>query len=175
MKNRNVERIKETVTVRQVMEYYGIQFNRRGFAICPFHTEKTASLSIKNDHYKCFGCGAYGGSIDFVMNYFGLSFPQAVVKIMHDFGIPLEGQRVTLKSRMLAADNHKIEEAEKRFRKEIKDNYNWLCDVHIALMKRYVRTGDEHIAQLIERLDDILDDFSGEEARNWEMRLFHQR
>lgn len=59
MTNNLAREISGRLKLREVMEFYGIQFNGRGFAKCPFHTEKTASLSIKNEHYKCFGCGAY--------------------------------------------------------------------------------------------------------------------
>ena len=67
MSNELAKQITGALKLRDVMEFYGVQFNSRGFAKCPFHSEKTASLSIKNEHYKCFGCGAYGGIIDFVM------------------------------------------------------------------------------------------------------------
>ena len=61
--NEMARKITESLRLRDVMEFYGVQFNSRGFARCPFHAEKTASLSIKNEHYKCFGCGAYGSVI----------------------------------------------------------------------------------------------------------------
>lgn len=173
MKNDNIRRITDAVSTRQVMEHYGVVFNHRGYAKCPFHTEKTASLAIKNNHYKCFGCGAYGGSIDFVMKYFNLTLPQAIVKIGHDFGIQLNRSRPTYRERAQEADNRRIEDAYQEFKQDIEDNYDWLCGVHRALHKRYARTGDQYIGEILERLGDVLDDFSGEEARNWEMRLFH--
>lgn len=172
MRNRNVEIITSSLNIRDVMEHYGVVFNNRGFAICPFHSEKTASLSTKNNHYKCFGCGAYGGIIDFVMNYFHLNFPQAVTRIGVDFGLHLEGRRVSYRERAQAAENRRIDEAEKKFRQDIRNNYLWLCDVHSALYGAYLRTGSERIKSYVDELADILDDFSGEEARNWEMRLF---
>lgn len=46
--------------------------------ICQFHFEKTPSLFIyKNNSYHCFGCGAHGNAIDFVMNKFSYTFKQA--------------------------------------------------------------------------------------------------
>lgn len=49
-------------------------------ACCPFHKEKTPSFTINNDKqfYHCFGCGAHGGAIDFVMQHDNLSFIEAV-------------------------------------------------------------------------------------------------
>jgi hypothetical protein len=53
-----------------------------GKACCPFHKEKTPSFKVfKDNHYHCFGCGAHGGPIDFVMQYYNLPFKQAVQKL----------------------------------------------------------------------------------------------
>lgn len=50
------------------------------FGICPFHNEKTASFSVAPDKqiFYCFGCGAGGGPIRFIMNIEGLEFQDAV-------------------------------------------------------------------------------------------------
>lgn len=50
------------------------------FARCPFHQEKSASFSVSQtkQFYYCFGCGAHGNAIDFLMNHDHLSFPEAV-------------------------------------------------------------------------------------------------
>lgn len=50
------------------------------FACCPFHAEKSASFSVSQNKqfYYCFGCGAHGNAIDFLMQYDKLSFPEAV-------------------------------------------------------------------------------------------------
>lgn len=49
-------------------------------ACCPFHKENTPSFTINNDKqfYHCFGCGAHGGAIDFVMQHDNLSFIEAI-------------------------------------------------------------------------------------------------
>ena len=49
-------------------------------ACCPFHNEKTPSFSVNPDKqfYYCFGCGAGGNSIGFIMDYENLDFPAAV-------------------------------------------------------------------------------------------------
>lgn len=111
------ERILAYLKTKSVMEYYGIVFNGMGFARCPFHNEKTASMSIKNNHYKCFGCGEYGGVIDFVVKYFGLSFKDALSKIDSDFGLGVIGKPVTL------AENHKIKQLKIK-QEELKRKHN---------------------------------------------------
>ncbi len=49
-------------------------------ACCPFHEEKTPSFTVSQDKqfYHCFGCGAHGSAIGFLMEYERLSFPEAV-------------------------------------------------------------------------------------------------
>lgn len=56
---------------------------KRGFAKCPFHTEKTASFYInkKKNYGKCFGCGWVGDTIQFVMQTENIDFIKAVKKL----------------------------------------------------------------------------------------------
>ena len=53
-------------------------------AICPFHQEKSASFTVsaEKEMYYCFGCGAGGDAVGFVMEHQGLSFPDAVKSIL---------------------------------------------------------------------------------------------
>jgi DNA primase len=57
--------------------------------LCPFHKEKTPSFTLNEEKgfYHCFGCGAHGSAIDFVMNMDGLSFPEAVERLAQDAGL----------------------------------------------------------------------------------------
>ena len=59
------------------------------FACCPFHTEKSASFSVSQpkQFYYCFGCGAHGNAIDFLMQYDRLEFPEAVEHLAKHAGI----------------------------------------------------------------------------------------
>jgi len=60
--------------------------------LCPFHTEKTPSFNVHPDRgfYHCFGCGEGGNAISFVMNYHGLSFPDAVRMLADRCGVEIE-------------------------------------------------------------------------------------
>ena len=51
---------------------------RRGYARCPFHNEKTPSLSIKGNLWHCFGCNDGGDSISFIMKSKNLNFKEAI-------------------------------------------------------------------------------------------------
>ena len=59
------------------------------FGCCPFHDEKTASFSLseKKQIYYCFGCGATGSAVNFLMQYERLSFPEAIEEIASMQGI----------------------------------------------------------------------------------------
>ena len=61
---------------------------RQWKACCPFHGEKTPSFYIYDDHYHCFGCGAHGDAITFVMQSEGASFMDAVERLARDAGLP---------------------------------------------------------------------------------------
>ncbi len=165
--NDTARQICDALRLRDVMEYYGVQFNSRGFAKCPFHKEKTASLSIKNEHYKCFGCGAYGSVIDFVMEYHGLVFRSALVKLNSDFNLGIIGRRPTYRERLQEVENRRIAKAERKWREDIHCEYLSVCEVRSVLYGRFLK-GEEWLGGIIERLDILLDDFTGEEARAWE-------
>ncbi len=57
--------------------------------LCPFHNEKTPSFTVNEDKgfYHCFGCGAHGDAISFVMETEGLSFPDAVERLAAEAGL----------------------------------------------------------------------------------------
>lgn len=59
------------------------------FACCPFHGEKTASFSVSQNKqfYYCFGCGAHGNAIDFLIQFDRLNFPEAVEALARHAGI----------------------------------------------------------------------------------------
>lgn len=163
--------ISGAVKLRDVMEFYGIPFNARGFAICPFHAEKTASLSIKNGHYKCFGCGAYGDVIDFVMEYHGLKFTQALVKLDNDFHLGLAGRKPTYRERAQETENRRLGDAEAHFKAELWQMHETLTDVRRCLYARLMDSGEEWVKDMVEKLDMILDNPDIEEVMAWEMMI----
>jgi DNA primase len=58
-------------------------------ACCPFHNEKTPSFTVSpsKQFYHCFGCGAHGTAIGFLMEYGGKAFPDAVEELARDAGL----------------------------------------------------------------------------------------
>ena len=64
-------------------------------ACCPFHHEKSPSFTVSADKqfYHCFGCGAHGTAVGFLMEYLGLDFPEAIETLAERLGleVPREG------------------------------------------------------------------------------------
>ena len=58
-------------------------------ACCPFHNEKSPSFSVspEKQFYHCFGCGAHGNAIGFLMEYDGLNFPDAIDDLAGQLGL----------------------------------------------------------------------------------------
>jgi DNA primase len=54
---------------------------------CPFHGEKSPSFYVYDDHYHCFGCGAHGDAITFVMQSQGLAFMEAISQLAAEAGL----------------------------------------------------------------------------------------
>ncbi len=63
-------------------------------ACCPFHNEKTPSFTVNGDKqfYHCFGCGAHGNAVDFLMNFDRLDFVETIEELatMHGLEVPYE-------------------------------------------------------------------------------------
>lgn len=65
---------------------------RAGKALCPFHKEKTPSLSLHKEYFKCHGCGASGDILSFASAYHGISTSAAIRMLADELGIVLTKQ-----------------------------------------------------------------------------------
>jgi DNA primase len=88
-----VEQLKSSVDIVEVVGQY-VRLKKAGtrwVGLCPFHTEKTPSFGVHAVHqfYKCFGCGAGGDVIRFVMEIEGLTFYEALKQLAERHGIPM--------------------------------------------------------------------------------------
>lgn len=81
--------VKSELPMKTVIRFYGFEPNRSGFIRCPFHAERTPSLKIYPDRYKCFGCGAGGDVIDFVSRLHNLDPIGAVKRLKEDFRLSI--------------------------------------------------------------------------------------
>ena len=90
------ETIQRVAEANDIVEVIGSYFplKRAGTALralCPFHREKSPSFNVNpaRQSYHCFGCGAGGGVLRFVMEYEHLDFPSAVRKLAQRAGVPI--------------------------------------------------------------------------------------
>ena len=86
------EAVKQSVTVREAAQMYGIEVNRSGMACCPFHDDKNPSMKLNEEYFYCFGCGATGDVIDLTARLYNLSPKEAAEKLAQDFGLIYDGQ-----------------------------------------------------------------------------------
>ena len=89
-----IEKLQNSVNIVDVIGER-IDIRRAGSnykARCPFHDEKTPSFMISDSKqiFKCFGCGASGDSIKFVMMYDNLSYPDAIRSLASKYGIEIK-------------------------------------------------------------------------------------
>ena len=91
-------------------------------ACCPFHNEKTPSFTVSQDKqfYHCFGCGAHGNAISFIMEFDRLDFVEAVEDLarLHGLEVPREqGSRpaITEEKRQQQQDDYALMESAARF------------------------------------------------------------
>src|SRR5690349_1484807 len=69
-------------------------------ACCPFHNEKTPSFTVSpsKQFYHCFGCGAHGNAIGFLMEYSGLAYPEAIRALAETVGMEVDRKSTRLNS-----------------------------------------------------------------------------
>lgn len=79
--------VKTSINTREAAARYGVEVNRHGKALCPFHNDRHPSLFVDDDHYYCYACGEHGDVIDFTAKLFGLKLYEAAQKLAYDFGI----------------------------------------------------------------------------------------
>lgn len=86
------ETVKQSVTVREAAQMYGIEVNRNGMVCCPFHDDKHPSMKLNEEYFYCFGCGATGDVIDFTARLYNLAPREAAEKLAQDFGLAYDSQ-----------------------------------------------------------------------------------
>lgn len=124
------QEIRSRISAEDVALHYGFEPNRSGFIKCPFHQgDHTASLKLYpgSGGFHCFGCGAHGSVIDFVMKLFDLSFPQAVVRLSSDFNLGLTARRLAKQEASKILEERRKKEAEKEIAEQ---EYRRMAEEH---------------------------------------------
>ena len=91
-------------------------------ACCPFHNEKTPSFTVSptKQFYHCFGCGAHGTALGFLMEYEHMSFPDAVAALAQDAGLPVPESGEPDRPRPPPALWDALEQAAQFYKKQLK-------------------------------------------------------
>ena len=135
------ETVKQSVTIREAAERYGIEVKRGGMACCPFHDDKNPSMKLNEEYFYCFGCGATGDVIDLTARLYNLSSKEAAEKLAQDFGLIYDSQAPPRRNYV-----RQKTEAQK-FREDRQRCYRVLSDYYYLLKKweadRSPRTPEE--------------------------------
>jgi DNA primase len=92
-------------------------------ACCPFHTEKTPSFTVSpsKQFYHCFGCGAHGNAIGFLMEYSGQSYPDAIRSLAETVGMQVpESSREARPAPQVAGLAERMNQALDYYRAQLK-------------------------------------------------------
>lgn len=103
------------VSTVEAAAHYGVEVNRHGKALCPFHNDRNPSLYVADDHYHCYACGEHGDVIDFTAKLFGLKLYEAAQKLAYDFGITQDKppDKATLEKLNKKSEEQRLRENEK--------------------------------------------------------------
>lgn len=112
-----IEEVRLANDIVDVISDY-VRLQKKGsthFGLCPFHNEKTPSFSVSQNKqiYHCFGCGAGGNVITFLMQYENYTFPEALQALAQRAGITLPKQEMSARARQEADKRTRILEVNK--------------------------------------------------------------
>lgn len=87
-----IRQVHDRADIVDVVSRFNVTLTRRGahyVGLCPFHNEKTGSFTVNpaRNTYHCFGCGAHGDAIAFVMNLDNRTYPEAIEYLANMYGI----------------------------------------------------------------------------------------
>ena len=149
-----VEQLKSSVDIVKVVGEY-VRLKKAGAGprytgLCPFHTEKTASFSVHQTHqfYKCFGCGAGGDVIKFVMEIERLSFYEALRLLADRNGIPMPKRALVVdeETRLREAAYQMLELAAEKLARQILGDYDAHPQALCLLAEALLRQGQNDAA-----------------------------
>ncbi len=131
-----IREVKERANIVKVAELYGLKLNRAYKCVCPFHKEKTASLSIspQKQIWKCFGCGKGGDSISLVSELLNINALEAAKSINYTLGLGLDPNQ---KSNYFEINKYKNKQkTEEIFKQWENKTFQLLCD-YLHLLWRW--------------------------------------
>lgn len=119
---------RERVSAQDAARHYGLTFDRKGWAACPFHSDKHPSMSFRAGRFRCWACNASGDAIDFTGRLLGLEPMAAVERLNADFALALPLHRKPTPAEEQAARRRmEIARAHKQFEEWRKAFISKLC------------------------------------------------
>ena len=152
------EIVKENVNLREAAELYGIDVNRYGKALCPFHNDRHPSLYVADDHYYCFACGEHGDVIDFVGRLFQLSPYDAARKLMTDFHLSPDKppSAAALHAKRIRTEAQQLRETEQLCFSVLSDYAHVLRDWKVQYAPQSpAEAPDERFVEACHKLDEV--------------------
>ena len=152
------EIVKENVNLREAAELYGIDVNRYGKALCPFHNDRNPSLYVADDHYYCFACGEHGDVIAFVGKLFQLSPYDAARKLMADFHLSPDKppSAAALHAKRIRTEAQQLRENERLCFSILSDYAHVLRDWKVRYAPQSpAEAPDERFVEACHKLDEV--------------------
>jgi DNA primase len=140
-----IQTLLSRVDIVEVIDRY-VKLKRAGAnytACCPFHSEKSPSFTVSptKQFYHCFGCGAHGTVVGFLMEYGGMGFVEAVKDLAQGVGMKVPDEQRSDNERRRAEQGETLHEillrAAQHYRNQLKD-----APQAIAYLKKRGLSGD---------------------------------
>ena len=156
--------VKNRVTIRLVVEFYGFTPNRQHMISCPFHSEKTPSCYIddERDTFYCFGCQTGGDSIKFIEKLYDLTPYKAALKLNSDLGLNIRPP-TTKTSQNTPAPKPKERPLTEYEKQKIREKWGLdTCDIlsdYLKMLKQFSEERPQH-------------DSNGQPMTNWKFTAY---
>lgn len=132
--------VRERVSAQDAARQYGLTFDRRGWALCPFHDDRHPSMSFRSGRFHCWACDASGDAVDFTARLFGLDAKGALRRLNADFALalaldrqPTQEEKAAARRRAALADAHEAFEQWRRgFIRRLNEAHR---AAHVALVR----------------------------------------
>ena len=122
-----IDSLLEKANITDIINSY-IKLEKKGndyWSRCPFHNEKTSSFSVSENKqfFHCFGCGAHGNAIGFVMEHANKTYPEAIETIANSMGMDIPRDKESNKKYEARKIIHNsLSDACKNFEEQLKNS-----------------------------------------------------
>ena len=135
------DQINKIITIPDVLQMYGYGTNRNRRIPCPLHGGKGPNFAYTDRVFHCWTCGAKGNSIGLVMQLFGITFGQTLIRINNDFNLGLTNEKPSHRQQKQARKT--IQRREQKYQERIRLREEYLGQVKVFqyLQKSIIKHG----------------------------------